>query len=201
MQAVFGIGDEPGASDGPTEYFYRLVIPNGYTPHFDDMHQINWAVSESPDYMLLHPRRSKWARKWLYNRQFILAAQGGFLHGTFHYQNSRPEGTTTAWERANERYVKRVNRTASSISVWATGQWLTHSSLWILITGSDWYCRILERIHNWQLRKVGKNTAACDCVDEDTLAEMRRQEERMSFPFYRIADRTRHFLSLALRRR
>lgn len=89
LQAVFGIGDPPYPTDGPPRVFMRLVPPHTRVAHDYQMHSINWAVEESPDLMLLQPRRSAWAREWLLNWHFRLQGEAKAAHDFWHYHEAR----------------------------------------------------------------------------------------------------------------
>lgn len=89
LRYVFGIGDDPHPSDGPPQVFMRLVPPHPQMMHRYNMHSINWSVEESPDLVLLQPRRSAWARKWLYDWHFRLQEEAQALHGRRHYVDQR----------------------------------------------------------------------------------------------------------------
>jgi hypothetical protein len=128
LQMVFGIGDEWVSSDGPQVAFMRLVPPYGATAHYYDMHTINWAVQESVDLMMLQPRRSAWARQWLYDWHFTLHNEFSVLHSWMHYNQDRGRWSDSQYEKADNAYQRRVRRVQSALSIWATGQWLTHPS-------------------------------------------------------------------------
>jgi|GEM_PF-4395184 len=176
LQSVFGEGDVERTGDDPVEYFTRLVPPSGYTPHELWMHDINWAVGESVDYKLLHPRRSRLAQKWLSNWHNTLEPEANGLHATWHQQRESEDGVSESWEKANGRYEKRVRKAKSALSIWATGQWLTHSSLWLWWNGSNWY----HRWQRWGSRhwlpsfSEEQGAVACDCVNEELVADMHR---------------------------
>ena len=128
LQTVFGIGDEWVSSDGPQVAFMRLVPPYGATAHYYDMHTINWAVQESVDLMMLQPRRSAWARQWLFDWHFTLHDEFSVLHSWMHYNRDRDQWSDSEYEKADNAYQRRVRRVQSALSIWGTGQWLTHPS-------------------------------------------------------------------------
>lgn len=173
LLTVFGVGEEVRSSDEPTEYFRRLVPPNGGTPHEYFMHDINWAVSESPEYMLLQPRRSRWARLWLDAWHHTLVAEHGRLHGAFHAVLQADTSDWSAWNKANARYERRVRRVASSISMWATGQWITHPSLRLWLGARHRFQWFQSRRSLRWLSKIPQESAPCDCVDEELVAKIR----------------------------
>jgi hypothetical protein len=128
LQFVFGTGDEKSPSDGPLHPFMRLIPPNVYILHAYDMHSINWAVEESIDLMMLQPKRSSWAREWLYNWHFVMQQNAQVLHDKMHENRHDGMYVDETWERESTRYERRVNKLQSDLSIWATGQWLSHPS-------------------------------------------------------------------------
>ncbi|MFD6698725.1 MULTISPECIES: hypothetical protein [unclassified Microbacterium] len=128
LQTVFGIGDEWVSSDGPQVAFMRLVPPHGATAHHYDMHSINWAVQESVDLMMLQPRRSAWARQWIYDWHFTLQHEFNILHSWMHYTRDHETWMNDEYLQADRAYQRRVRRVQSALSIWGTGQWLTHPS-------------------------------------------------------------------------
>jgi hypothetical protein len=190
LQTVFGVGDEWVATDGPVRPFMRLVPPSGSTPQMYDMHSINWALLESVDYMLLQPRRSKWARHWLYNWHFVLQPEARLLHTWLHDLRQRGVWEDDAWRRANAAYERKVARVQSSLAIWSTGQWLSHSSLRLWLSSTN---RVhASRQRNSSIRKLapaelrGGEWQECDCFNIAALdqidAEIRAAEGRLDSP-------------------
>jgi hypothetical protein len=181
LQTVFGVGDELHASDGLAHPYMRLVPPSGHTPHHYDMHSINPAVAQSVDLMMLQPKRSLWARDWLYNWHFILVPHAAMLHSWMHIiRRAYPEGgdetaidkwvaRQDAFEKANARYERRVLRVESALSIWSIGGWITHPSLAMWLVNR-------RVVLNWRLR-TPKNyfdytshvDASCDCINYEEL--------------------------------
>lgn len=145
LQTVFGVGDEWVSSDGPQVAFMRLVPPYGATAHYYDMHTINWAVQESVDLMMLQPRRSAWARQWLYDWHFTLQHEFSVLHAWFHYNQERDQWNDDRYERADSLYQRRVRRVQSALSIWGTGQWLTHPSWRLRLSTSRLGAKVRNR--------------------------------------------------------
>ncbi|WP_431246402.1 hypothetical protein [Leifsonia xyli] len=175
LQRVFGLGDEWVPTDGAAEPFGRLVPPSGYKPQRYDMHTINWAVLESVDLMMLQPRRSKWARQWLYNWHFVLQREYRALHTWMHDLRERGVWDDKHWDRANEKYERRVRRVESSLSIWATGQWLTHPSPRIWVSGRDGLHelrqkRVMSQLHRKMPEDIRRGEyRKCDCPEWDVL--------------------------------
>lgn len=185
LQTVFGVGDEWVSSDGPQVAFMRLVPPHGATAHYCDMHTINWAVQESVDLMMLQPRRSAWARQWLYNWHFTLQEEFSILHSRMHYNHGRDVWMDREYEKADNVYQRRVRRVQSALSIWGTGQWLTHPSLRMRLSTS-W---LGAKVRNRKMLAQKHAPAAvldssyprnCDCGSKGLAAwaEMRKAEEQ-----------------------
>lgn len=171
LQYVFGIGDEY-SSDGPPIPFMRLVPPNALTPQAYDMHSINWATQESVDLMLLQPRRSRWAKQWLFNWHFVLQQEWNVLHRRMHAQRAEGINYDKAWERKATKYERRVQRVQSSLAIWATGRWLTHSSLRFWFGGRDKVSVWRQRASigtRWHSNPSINVDAICDCIPGQNL--------------------------------
>ncbi len=197
LQTVFGVGDEKFSSDGPQPPFFRLVPPHSGVAHHYDMHTINSAVEESTDLMMLQPRRSAWAREWLMQWHFRLQPEARVLHQWRHYlekrfvwtngwltdtetgetANTRDDGNAALqrsyetaqrlFSRADEAYRRRVRRVQSSLSIWATGQWVSKPSWWHWvwtrqIVQRTWPKSFAARTAPVTLRE-GRDYVPCDC--------------------------------------
>jgi hypothetical protein len=185
LQNVFGVGDEWVSSDGPQVAFMRLVPPYGATAHYYDMHTINWAVQESVDLMMLQPRRSAWARQWLYDWHFTLHEEFSVLHSWMHYNRDRDQWSDSQYEKADNSYQRRVRRVQSALSIWGTGQWLTHPSWRMRLSTSRLGGRFRRR--KTLARKLapsaildGSYPQNCDCGSKGlaALSEMQKAEEK-----------------------
>ena len=153
LLTVFGLGDEPFASDQMIiPPFVFLTPPNGWRYHLYDMHQINHGVEESIDLMMLQPRRSGWARDWLYHWHFALQPRAYYLHPRMHalerfgLQDHKEYGKQRErWESDNAAYERKVRKVQSAFSIWAIGQPTRPSSLmwvanrkWVVSRRSFW---------------------------------------------------------------
>lgn len=171
LQYVFGIGDEY-ISDGPQLPFMRLVPPNASIPQAYDMHSIIWATQESVDLMLLQPRRSRWAKQWVFNWHFVLQQEWHVLHRRMHAQRDAGINYDKAWERKAAKYERRVRRVQSTLAIWATGQWVTHSSLRLWLGGRDRISAWRQRVSigsRWHSDPAINLDAACDCIPGQML--------------------------------
>lgn len=185
LQTVFGVGDKQHPSDGPRHYFLRIVPPSGYTAHLYNMHAINWAVEESVDLMMLQPARSAWARQWLLYWHFALRDEAAYLHEWLHILRRDEQWNNEGWNKANAAYERRVRRVESALSIWAVGQWLTHPSLRMWLSGRRlamrWHRRRLHALEKAHGGHHGENVdyvkMKCDCVDEEALAAMYAAQE------------------------
>jgi hypothetical protein len=181
LQMVFGVGDDYRSADGAAYPYMRLVPPSGHLAHHYDMHSINPAVEQSVDLMMLQPKRSRWARDWLYNWHFVLQPHAAMLHSWMHVvRRAYPEGgnedAINAWsarqkafDKANGRYERRVLRVESALSIWSIGGWLTHPSIGMWLANR-------RLVLNWRLRPpknadyfYGHADAGCDCINYDEL--------------------------------
>lgn len=131
LRTVFGIGsgaDEAGQPPAP------LVPPDGASANGYAIRTADSGLEQSADLLLRQPRRSGWARDWLYGSQVFLQTQAVILHAWMHALGREAAVADDAWQRADEQYVRRVHRVESTLALWADGHWITHSSLRLRLT-------------------------------------------------------------------
>lgn len=170
LRWVFGIGVPKPYSDGPVEPFMFLVPPSGTTPQRYDMHTINPALEQSVDLMMLQPYRSRLARQWLYEWHFTLQPESRTLHNWMHHLREQGEHNDPTWEKLNRKYERRVLRVESALAIWATGQWVTHSSARLWISSRPWIVnarrkRLPARRAAPAAIRNGSSGSACDCYE------------------------------------
>lgn len=184
LQSVFGVGDEWVSSDGPQVVFMRLVPPHGRSTHHYDMHTINWAVQESVDLMMLQPRRSAWARQWLFDWHFTLHHEYTLLHSWMHYNEEHGLSGDDKFDKADDAYQRRVRRVQSALSIWGTGQWLTHPSWRMRLSSSRIGTKVRARMTLTDKTaplpvREGTYPMWCDCVQKglETWSQINAAEE------------------------
>ena len=143
LRTIFGIGRD--AADAGRS-FDGIVPPDGATPRGYGVRAVDSAVDGSAELMLLQPLRSGWERNWLFNSQVFLQAQADILHGWMHTLGREAALADPAWLEADQEYVRRVHRVENTLTHWAAGRWLTHSSLRLRITSrKPFWNRRLQR--------------------------------------------------------
>jgi hypothetical protein len=198
LLTVFGLGEEPFASDGIIPPFWFLTPPNGWRFHFYDMHQINHGVEESIDLMMLQPKRSKWARDWLYNWHFALQPQASYLHHRMHIAQSyigsdlqRYADDQMKWEKDNAAYEKKVRKVESAFSRWASGQ-ASRPSILMWLANRKW---VVERRSFWKHHPkdfdgvMADERGRCDCWEKNQQLEKEAAEAQAAWEAEQAASR------------
>lgn len=143
LRTIFGIGRDAADAGRP---FDGIVPPDGATPRGYGVRALDGTADGSAELMLLQPLRTGWARNWLFNSQVFLQAQADILHGWLHTLGREAALVDPAWVEADQEYVRRVHRVENTLTHWAAGRWLTHSSLRLRITSrKPFWNRRLQR--------------------------------------------------------